>query len=37
VQSDADGDYADVDAAADDLSPVNANSYTGETHESTEM
>jgi hypothetical protein len=35
VQSDADDDDADVDAAADDLSPVNANSYTGET--STEM
>lgn len=37
MQSDADADDADVDAAADDLSPVNANSYTGETHESTEM
>ncbi len=35
MQSDADDDDADVDAAADDLSPVNANSYTGET--STEM
>jgi hypothetical protein len=37
VQSDADDDDAYVDAAADDLSPVNANSYTGEAHESTEM
>ncbi len=37
MQSDADDDDAYVDAAADDLSPVNANSYTGETHESTEM
>ncbi len=37
MQSDADDDDGDVDAAADDLSLVNANSYTGETHESTEM
>ncbi len=34
MQSDADDDDAYVDAAAVDLSPVNANSSTGETHES---